>query len=850
MKSARNKKILHLALVVFATIFFFGNFAHFAYAVDPTPTPTDDSYLSTFCRSGVPALNSPPCISFLKNHPDEVAKICNDSILPGASASPACLGNSIGTKVGGVIKALNCVADPVSCVQTVTVWWMSSMLAAAGYAIAGMAYLLNLLVTNLPTAPPDIIYSLWQFIRNFINLFFILILIVIAFATIFDIKKYNYQELLARLIIVALLINFSATIVQTVFTVGNQIASIELNTIQNSGSKGFETLTGQIVDGLQNKLTGLTKKSDNPNQTIGTTANLWISSFTGFYSLFFTSLFSLLFMLGMLLAFAYAALSFLIRIPLMWFLEIIAPLAFFAAILPSTRSHFKKWWTEVVSLAFAPTIFLFFMLIAASIFNARQSVVTSKSFPNIDNVQGLSDVGSLLKDLFSLNDLVFYVMSLAFLIGGVYVSRRLSKSMGSTTVAWANTAATKLTRTGGMMKGVTNTWDRVKKEGLPGGANKLYGGQAATDKRTAGVGMFLQKGMGYSVSSAEKARVSEEEKKLRIAVENLTSQEKEAYLRQKMQNGSKWEQKAAGNILNQDKKLRPEEVETFYNQLGGDHSEDARKFLKGVNFNGQGWDPYLRSQLLGRINDAESRGHIELAAAKGGDYNDMPEEELRQRATIFSSDEDKVKFLDQVDRSIAKSKEGEIRERKQAIDEQITELKEAEARLAQERKAGIDQQLEIAQAEIEERWKRKEITGIQAEKMKQDLETQAQKAKEEINAQSKERGKTLAKQASQQKKDVDTQMQMSNQAFRVKFSGGLIREMSGAIVGDVNKAIEVNAAKLGKVARDEDLSKMFDKIGKELEKRGEGKKPAGDKPEKPKKEEQLPKAAEPKNSPT
>src|SRR3989344_9561108 len=57
-----------------------------------------------------------------------------------------------------------------------------------------------------------IVQTSWAIFRDFANMFFILILIIIAFATIFDWQNYNWKGLMAKFIIAALLINFSLAI--------------------------------------------------------------------------------------------------------------------------------------------------------------------------------------------------------------------------------------------------------------------------------------------------------------------------------------------------------------------------------------------------------------------------------------------------------------------------------------------------------------------------------------------------------------------------------------------------------------------------------------------------------------
>ena len=58
---------------------------------------------------------------------------------------------------------------------------------------------------------PSIVMA-WAIVRDFCNMFFILILLVIAFATILRIESYNMKKWLPKLLIMAVLINFSRTI--------------------------------------------------------------------------------------------------------------------------------------------------------------------------------------------------------------------------------------------------------------------------------------------------------------------------------------------------------------------------------------------------------------------------------------------------------------------------------------------------------------------------------------------------------------------------------------------------------------------------------------------------------------
>ena len=47
----------------------------------------------------------------------------------------------------------------------------------------------------------DSIYEMWKFVRDFFNLFFILVLLFTAFAIIFQIQKYNNKKIIMQLVI-------------------------------------------------------------------------------------------------------------------------------------------------------------------------------------------------------------------------------------------------------------------------------------------------------------------------------------------------------------------------------------------------------------------------------------------------------------------------------------------------------------------------------------------------------------------------------------------------------------------------------------------------------------------------
>ena len=81
-----------------------------------------------------------------------------------------------------------------------------------------------------------VIRTIWTTFRDFINIFFILTLLVIAFSTIFNIKDYKASDLLPKLIISALLVNFSLVIAVEIIKLFHVPAQIFLTPLTQGGT--------------------------------------------------------------------------------------------------------------------------------------------------------------------------------------------------------------------------------------------------------------------------------------------------------------------------------------------------------------------------------------------------------------------------------------------------------------------------------------------------------------------------------------------------------------------------------------------------------------------------------------
>jgi len=220
----------------------------------------------------------------------------------------------------------------------------------------------------------------WKIFRDLSNLVFIFILLAIAIATILGIQNYGAKQLLVKVILVALLINFSLFTTKViidaanVFTVGfyNAILAGEGNT-GITGAGEFDKGVSSVFAGALNLQTifrgndakALSKDEFGSNLNAD---NVLLIALLGAILLIITT-------------FIFLATSFLLmkRIVVLMFLMMISPLAFLGMILPATSGHSKQWWNMLFKEAFyAPVLMMFLWVVAKAITSDKFREIFSK----------------------------------------------------------------------------------------------------------------------------------------------------------------------------------------------------------------------------------------------------------------------------------------------------------------------------------------------------------------------------------------------------------------------------------------------------------------------------------------
>ncbi len=280
--------------------------------------------------------------------------------------------------------------------------------SVAGKLIAALATLLNWAI-HMPVHPDKglaVVDKSWAIMRDFANMFFIVALIVMAFATIFNITKYEARTLFPKFLISALLINFSLVLGVLVID-ASQILS---NT--------FLVAIGDMANRLGQDL--------NPSQLLPdqSTVSAAVSTDAVVFGTLSTLVFSIVLIFTFLFSILTALMFVFIRIPILWALLIVSPIAWALNMFPAGQGTYKKWWSLFIGWNMFLPIYLFFLYFGLYFLSNQKNIIQSIA-------SEVSQAKITESIPFSLQLVFFYIMTAIFMIGGTMVAMKASMFSGT-----------------------------------------------------------------------------------------------------------------------------------------------------------------------------------------------------------------------------------------------------------------------------------------------------------------------------------------------------------------------------------------------------------------------------------
>ncbi|MEK7496139.1 MAG: hypothetical protein AAB616_01580, partial [Patescibacteria group bacterium] len=122
--------------------------------------------------------------------------------------------------------------------------WVASVVFWLGGLLVELALNIN---SQLLSRTNAVLHTGWTIALSFANLGFVLAIIIIAFATIFRIQNYAMKQVLWKLIVAALLVNFSLVIAGAFISVSDNLSEVFLAKATLKGEGNFTTAMANVL---------------------------------------------------------------------------------------------------------------------------------------------------------------------------------------------------------------------------------------------------------------------------------------------------------------------------------------------------------------------------------------------------------------------------------------------------------------------------------------------------------------------------------------------------------------------------------------------------------------------------
>ncbi|MEK7501248.1 MAG: hypothetical protein AAB642_03955 [Patescibacteria group bacterium] len=301
------------------------------------------------------------------------------------------------------------------------------------------AQIIDYLLTpeNFPITNARIVQVGWSITRDLANMFFILILLIIAFATVLKIQSYAIKQLWWKVLVAALLINFSLVIAGFVVDFTNILTTFFIKTAL--AGDDFWTVTTRLMASMQ------ILNFYNParaSDILGGISQFGAAGIAAFVGIVLT-------LIGLVVAvfvFGAAAVFLTVRILYLWLLLIFAPIIWMLWILPATSQYFSQWWDSFIKWAFFAPIYAFMIYLSLQMFDKTGELnvqVGGLSFPAnwFKGAPGLTTAAmpAAIFQWLLVIAMMFgsLIVAQKFGVHGADASQKMLKGWGTSTKNWA-----------------------------------------------------------------------------------------------------------------------------------------------------------------------------------------------------------------------------------------------------------------------------------------------------------------------------------------------------------------------------------------------------------------------------
>lgn len=295
----------------------------------------------------------------------------------------------------------------------------------------------------------------WAVSRDVANLFFIFILLYIAIATILQLSSYGMKALLAKLVIIALLVNFSLVITKVIIDASNILArefysQLKVETIAPTDAPaGMKDINGNPVSSkkgdpivvnspslvFMNAIQMQTIFTPDKFKTLVPGAGEQQKGDLNNFKITMIYLGGTIVVLVTTFVFFAMAILLVIRVVMLIILMILAPLAFLFMILPKTQQYANQWWDALFKQSFFAPALMFLVYLSASII----------SDPKFAQITDSEKAKTAFADAFSGNPTGFgiifsFIIIIVLMVACLMVAQKMGAVGAGTMQTWGKAA--------------------------------------------------------------------------------------------------------------------------------------------------------------------------------------------------------------------------------------------------------------------------------------------------------------------------------------------------------------------------------------------------------------------------
>ncbi len=332
----------------------------------------------------------------------------------------------------------------------------------------------------------------WAIVRDTVNMFFVVILIIIAFGTIFGAERFKWQQQVPRLLIMAIVVNFSKTLCGIMIDFGQVIMLTFANALREIAAGNFIQLLGlnQIYN-VSNSSSVITSIQEEGGGGAGTS-----------FDFFAAGVVSVVLVIWVLATLVILTAILLFRIIMLWVLVVIAPLAWFMkgakGVIDSNA--YEDWWKEFKCMVGIGPVLTFFLWLTLAVAGAG-NIAANSGF----SVDADSNNANFTSSLLELNNFLSFLIGMAMLFAGFKAAAQFcSSALGGDFVGKAVGAA----KSGALQKSIAGLGIKAGSLGLRAGArvaSKTPGALSAASRYVSPISLGT---VGSKISTGIRGRAA------------------------------------------------------------------------------------------------------------------------------------------------------------------------------------------------------------------------------------------------------------------------------------------------------------------------------------------------------